>query len=61
MIAARPAVPPQPRPYLATVGKAYHFSVHRLEGDQRFHVALEEGGRVADVFTTTGKRPARRG
>jgi hypothetical protein len=53
--------PPEKRPYLATVGKAYHFTVHKLEGEQRFHVALEENGRVADVFGTTGKRPARRG
>jgi hypothetical protein len=52
---------PEKRPYLATVGKAYHFTVHRLEGEQRFHVALEESGRVADIYTTTGKRPAKRG
>ena len=49
---------PEQRPYLATVGKAYHISVHRLEGPQRFHVALESSGRLADVVSTTGKRPA---
>jgi hypothetical protein len=52
---------PEERPYLAAVSKAYHLSVHRLEGDQRFHVALEETGRVADVCATSGKRPSRRG
>lgn len=52
---------PEKRPYLAAVGKAYHFTVHKLEGEQRYHVALEESGRVADVFGTTGKRPAKRG
>jgi hypothetical protein len=52
---------PENRPYLAAVSEAYHVTVHRLEGDQRFHVALEESGRVADVCTTIGKRPARRG
>ncbi|HJS09626.1 MAG TPA: metallophosphoesterase family protein [Pirellulales bacterium] len=52
---------PEQRPYLAAVSKAYHVSVHRLEGDQRFHVALEESGRVADVCMTAGKRPSRRG
>ncbi|MBA4062207.1 MAG: metallophosphoesterase [Isosphaera sp.] len=52
---------PEKRPYLAAVGDAYHFTVHKLEGEQRYHVALEEGGRVADVFATTGKRPAKRG
>ena len=49
------------RPYLAAVGRAYHMTVHRLEGDRRFHVALEESGRVADVYASVGKRPARRG
>ena len=52
---------PEERPYLAAVSKAYHMTVHRLEGEQRFHVALEESGRVADVCMTTSKRPSRRG
>jgi hypothetical protein len=52
---------PEERPYLAAVSKAYHMSVHRLEGEQRFHVALEETGRVADVCMTAGKRASRRG
>jgi acid phosphatase type 7 len=49
------------RPYLAHVSEAYHMTVHRLEGEQRFHVALEESGKVADVCMTNGKRPAKRG
>jgi len=49
------------RPYLAAVEEAYHMTVHRLEGQQRFHIALEESGRVADTCITTGKRPAKRG
>ncbi len=52
---------PESRPYLAAVGNAYHMSVHRLEGEQRYHVALEESGKIADVYGTTGKRPAKRG
>ncbi len=52
---------PEQRPYLAKVSGAYHMTVHRLEGDQRFHVALEETGKVADVCMTTSKRPAKRG
>lgn len=52
---------PEERPYLAAVSQAYHMSVHRLEGEQRFHVALEESGKVADVCMTTSKRPSRRG
>ena len=57
----RTPVPPEKRPYLAKVAKAYHMTVHRLEGEQRYHIALEETGRIADVYSTSGKRPARRG
>ena len=49
------------RPYLAHVSEAYHMTVHRLEGEQRFHVALSETGKFEDVCVTNGKRPARRG
>jgi hypothetical protein len=49
------------RPYLAAVGQAYHMTVHKLEGEQRYHVAMEEGGKLADVYSTCGKRPAKRG
>ncbi len=57
----RPPASPEKRPYLAAVGQAYHMTVHRLEGEQRYHVALEETGRIADIFATHGKRPHRRG
>jgi hypothetical protein len=43
---------PENRPYLAKVDEAYHLTVHRIEGDQRFHVALSDSGRVVDVCTT---------
>ncbi|AMV25058.1 Calcineurin-like phosphoesterase [Gemmata sp. SH-PL17] len=49
------------RPYLVAASRAYHLTLHRLEGASRFHVALEAGGAVADVYGTEGKRPARRG
>jgi hypothetical protein len=49
---------PESRPYLAAVSPAYHVTLHRLEGDHRFHVALEESGRIADVCATYSKRPA---
>jgi hypothetical protein len=52
---------PEERPYLAAVGESYHMTVHRLEGEQRFHVALESSGKLADVCMTTNKRPAKRG
>ena len=51
---------PEERPYLAVVSAAYHMTVHRLEGEQRFHMAIEESGKVADVCTTRSKRPAKR-
>lgn len=54
----RPPIPLEKRPYMAKVEMAYHLTVHRLEGAERFHIALAEGGRVADV-TKTIKRPTR--
>lgn len=47
---------PEDRPYLAKVSESYHITMHRLEGDRRFHVALEDSGKIADVATTVGKR-----
>jgi hypothetical protein len=52
---------PEERPYLATYGDSYHVSLHRLEGDQRYHIALGSSGKIADICTTHGKRVARRG
>lgn len=57
----RPPATPENRPYLAAVGQAYHMTVHKLEGEQRYHVAVADDGRVADVFGTFGKRPHKRG
>ncbi len=44
---------PAKRPYLAVTDEAYHLSVHRVEGRERFHVALSDTGRVVDVCSTT--------
>src|SRR5690606_8399263 len=44
---------PEERPYLAVTDEAYHLSVHRIEGRERFHVALSDTGRVVDVCSTT--------
>lgn len=43
---------PQQRPYLAVTHEAYHLSLHRVEGNQRFHVALSDHGKVVDVCMT---------
>jgi hypothetical protein len=49
---------PEKRPYLVTASESYHFSLHRLEGEERFHLALAETGRVVDVCSSR-KRPLR--
>jgi hypothetical protein len=43
---------PDERPYLAAVASSYHMSVHRIEGADRFHMALSSHGRVVDVCHT---------
>lgn len=49
---------PESRPYLATFDDTYHLTLHRLEGDIRYHLALAENGKVLDV-TSTRKRTRR--
>jgi len=57
----RPPKPGESRPYLAVSDESYHMTLHRLEGDRRFHLALEESGRVVDVSTTTKRAKQRMG
>jgi hypothetical protein len=47
---------PERLSHLAMVRQDYHLSLHRLEGPQRFHVALAENGRVMDVYQTGQRR-----
>lgn len=47
----RPKTPAE-RPYLAVTKEEYHLSLHRVEGKQRFHVALSDKGKVVDVCMT---------
>lgn len=56
----KPATP-EARPYLAVTDEAYHLSVHRVEGEQRFHVALSDKGKVVDVSSTTKRARNKRG
>jgi hypothetical protein len=44
---------PETRPYLAVTDEAYHLSVHRIEGRERYHVALSDTGRLVDVCVTS--------
>jgi hypothetical protein len=46
---------PEARPYLASVNDSYHLTLHRLEGEVSYHLALEETGRVLDICTTRKK------
>ncbi len=50
---------PEKRPYLAVTDEAYHLSLHRIEGRERFHTAISDVGRVVDQYVTT-KRSHRR-
>jgi acid phosphatase type 7 len=38
--------------YLARSGSEYHMSLHRIQGEERFHLALNEFGKVMDVCRT---------
>ena len=35
--------------YLAVTSEDYHLSLHRIQGEERYHLALDENGRVMDV------------
>jgi hypothetical protein len=41
---------PEERPYLAVSSRDYQLSLHRIQGDERFHMALDENGRIMDVL-----------
>jgi hypothetical protein len=43
---------PEQLPYLAATSRDYHLSLHRIQGAERFHLALDEFGRVMDVCRT---------
>ena len=40
---------PEKLSILAASSRDYHLSLHRLQGEERFHLALDEQGRVMDV------------
>ena len=50
---------PELRPYLAEVSATRHLTLHKLEGELRYHVSLGQTGKVLDVFHT-GRRAKRR-
>jgi hypothetical protein len=56
----RMPAPMESRPYMAVAHEAYHMSVHRIEGDQRFHIAIADTGKIVDVCTTTKRAAVRK-
>jgi hypothetical protein len=48
---------PEKLDYLAASSRDYHLSLHRIQGEERFHVELDENGRVMDV-SRSGQRNA---
>jgi acid phosphatase type 7 len=48
---------PEKLSYLARSSGDYHLSLHRIEGEKRFHLALGENGRVMDLCPS-GQRKA---
>jgi acid phosphatase type 7 len=38
--------------YLAKSSRDYHLSLHRIQGEERFHMAFDENGKVMDVCRT---------
>ncbi|WP_020476053.1 purple acid phosphatase family protein [Zavarzinella formosa] len=47
---------PEKLSYLAASSAAYHLSLHRIQGEQRYHLALDEDGRVMDVSHTAQRK-----
>jgi hypothetical protein len=48
---------PEKLHYLAATSRDFHLSLHRIEGDERFHMAMDDLGRVMDVCRS-GQRKA---
>lgn len=51
----RAAKSPEKLSYLATSGTDFHLSLHRIQGEERFHLALDSSGKVMDV-SRSGQR-----
>jgi acid phosphatase type 7 len=52
----RSAAKAESRAYIASASTSYHLTVHRIEGDERFHMAVDEFGKIVDVCRTAKKR-----
>lgn len=52
----RSPIAPEKLPILAHANRDYHISLHRIQGDERFHLALDENGRVMDASRSGQRR-----
>lgn len=52
----RAAKSPDQISYLAKTSSDFHLSLHRLQGDERFHLALDSTGKVMDVARTAQRK-----
>jgi hypothetical protein len=43
---------PEELSIMATTSRDYHLSLHRIQGEERFHLALDENGRIMDIAHT---------
>jgi hypothetical protein len=50
---------PEKRSYLATTHEGYHLTLHRLEGNRRFHMAIGDTGKIIDVCMSEKKSRVR--
>ena len=48
--------PADPLNVMAAVNEDYHLTLHRIQGEERFHLALDEQGRVMDVSRTAQRK-----
>ncbi len=53
----RPPQPAEKLHHIDRISQEYHLSLHRIQGQERFHLALDENGRVMDICRT-GQRSA---
>ena len=47
---------PEKLTHLAQVNRDYHLSLHRIQGEERFHIALDEAGRLMDVCRSAQRK-----
>jgi len=52
----RSPVKPEKMPIMAHTSRDFHITLHRIQGDERFHLAMNDVGQVMDVTRTAQRR-----